>query len=60
MKWKYNPFTQKLEIIDNIISTIWHTGQGLPSDDIGDNGDFYIDVSSEDFDLYKKANGTWL
>jgi len=59
-KWKWNPFTQRLERIADVVATIWHTGQGQPTDDLGDNGDYYIDTSSENFDLYQKANGTWL
>ena len=34
------------------------TGNGLPNDDLGKNGDSYINLDTWDF--YVKANGTWI
>jgi hypothetical protein len=59
MPYKYNPFTKKPDYYEpQIIETsIWILGQGIPSDDLGQNGDFYTDTLT--FNIYKKTNGTW-
>jgi hypothetical protein len=36
----------------------WFLGEGIPSDTLGDNGDFYINTLT--FDIYQKVGGTWL
>ena len=35
------------------------TGEGVPSSTLGNNGDTYLDTSSENLDLYKKVDGSW-
>jgi hypothetical protein len=35
----------------------WYAGVSSPSDLVGNNDDFYINVSSGD--IYQKAGGTW-
>ena len=34
------------------------TGAGAPSDELGADGDFYVDTTA--FDTYKKENGSWV
>lgn len=36
------------------------TGEGVPSSTLGNNGDTYLDTSSENLDLYKKVDGSWI
>lgn len=35
----------------------WITGEGVPQDTVGKNGDIYLDVST--FDIYLKSEGSW-
>jgi hypothetical protein len=35
----------------------WYAGVNAPSDSVGSNDDFYINVSTGD--IYQKASGTW-
>ena len=36
----------------------WHAGSGVPSNELGSNGDFYLDKITSD--IYMKENETWL
>lgn len=36
----------------------WMSGKGAPNNNLGKNGDFYLDEDSKD--IYKKVNGSWL
>ena len=36
----------------------WYSGHGLPSDDLGIDGDLYLNIDTAD--VYEKENGTWL
>ncbi len=36
----------------------WYDGQGEPSDNLGEDGDYYLNSKNGDF--YKKENGTWV
>lgn len=38
--------------------TSWHSGAGLPSNDIGIEGDFYFDTAHQV--IYHKENGVWV
>ena len=35
------------------------TGEGVPDSSLGKEGDTYLDTSSEEYNLYKKVNGSW-
>jgi hypothetical protein len=35
----------------------WYSGTSSPSDDLGGDGDFYLNTATDD--VYKKASGTW-
>jgi len=37
-----------------------YTGLGKPADDMGVEGDLYIDIRSRFLDIYQKTGGTWL
>jgi len=37
--------------------TTWHSGSGVPADTLGNDGDFYINTSNNDY--YTKVSGTW-
>ena len=37
--------------------TSFRTGEGVPSEELGIDGDTYLDVST--FDLYVKSDGKW-
>lgn len=39
-------------------AVVWWMDEGIPSDLIGVDGDFYINVLN--WDLYQKVGGTWL
>ena len=63
MPYKVNPFTGKLEYYEApqsmvIILSEWITGEGIPSDLLGEDGKFYLDTLT--LDLYQKENGTWV
>jgi hypothetical protein len=36
------------------------SGQGVPADTLGNDGDTYLDTSAETLNFFKKENGTWL
>ncbi len=36
----------------------WLSGVGVPSDALGNNGDFYMNETNSD--VYKKVAGTWV
>lgn len=36
---------------------VWHSGSGVPSSDIGKDGDFYLDTATKD--IYFKDSGVW-
>jgi len=60
MPYKLNPFTKKPDYYEPAIieTVLWLTGEDIPSDDLGEDGDFYVNTLT--FDLYHKENGTWL
>ena len=37
--------------------TVWLSGLGVPASSLGSNGDYYLNIASDD--LYNKASGTW-
>lgn len=39
--------------------SIFHTGNGIPSDDLGVDGDFYINLDDANRTYGPKANGEW-
>ena len=43
--------------VDGNDGTSFRTGEGVPSDELGIDGDTYLDVST--FDLYIKSDGKW-
>jgi hypothetical protein len=43
---------------DGSDGSVWHTGQGDPADDLGNNGDFYLNSASGDY--YRKQGGHWM
>lgn len=59
MAFKLTPFVGKIVVPTSpvIQPPFWLLGQGLPSDDMGENGNFYIDTLT--FDIYQKEKGSW-
>ena len=39
------------------IASVWHSGRGIPSVSLGNDGDFYIDVTSAD--VFSKRSAKW-
>lgn len=37
---------------------VWLNGSGVPSDSLGNNGSYYLDIDTGD--VYFKEGGTWL
>jgi hypothetical protein len=60
MSFKITPFVGKINVNPPIVilPPVWLLGQGIPSDDLGENGNFYIDTLT--YDIYQKENGSWL
>jgi hypothetical protein len=42
----------------SLTGTIWRVGNGVPSNTLGKNGDFYLDASTDN--VYEKVGGTYL
>ena len=51
--------TKTLNAVEEALDgTQWHSGPGLPSNTLGEDGDFYIQVSNNY--VYEKKNGKWV
>lgn len=57
MAYKYNPFSAKFDYYEPSEDLLL-VGSGAPSDTLGSDGDFYMDVDT--LDIYQKVGGTWL
>ena len=45
-------------MLKNVNASKWYDGVGLPSDLIGADGDYYLQISNSD--IFRKSHGSWL
>lgn len=55
MQWCITQIKAALGI--GVLAGVWYTGHGLPSDDLGKDGDLYLNIDTAD--VYQKENSTW-